>query len=139
MGLGTIGILLGTVVLTEGVSALLEHMEGDPEADVAAALQALAARNQRRAFALQSGEVAGAEHVENLMSKFNQIPSRVLTEAALARSPQPPLGQNTSLVDMVSARLGVSPQQLDKVSHPSRTGDMSSVMRQFGKPTLRTQ
>lgn len=127
--------IMGTIALVEGVMALLEHVEGDPEADVQSALQSLAAKNQRRAFSLAAGEVAGQENVEEKFARFNEIPSRVLTEAALARSPGPPVTGSSALLDMVSSRLGVSPQQLNQVSHPSRVGDMSSIMRQFGKPT----
>ena len=124
---------IGAIALFEGIAALLEHLEGDPEADVQVALQQLAAKNQRRAFALEAGEQLGTEEIERKFARFNEIPSRVLTEAAMSRMPQPPVGGDTAVLDMVSARLGVSPQQLGQASHPSRMGDMSNIARQIGK------
>ncbi len=125
---------LGIIALFEGLAALLEHIEGDPEADVAAALQQLASKNQRRAFALSATEQAGEEEVERKFALFNKIPQRFLTQAALNNAPGPLAGdQNTSLLDMVSSRLGMSSQRLGQVSHPSRMGDMSSIARQIGK------
>lgn len=134
MALGAIAGTIGIIALFEGVAALLEHMEGDPEADVQSALQQLATKSQRRAFSLSAVEQTGQEAVEQKFARFNQIPQRVLTEAALSRSPGPPLGQaDTGLLDMVSARLGIAPQQLSASSHPSRMGDMSSIARQVGR------
>ena len=121
--------ILGSIALFEGLAALLEHMEGDPEADVMMALQQLAAKNQRRAFGIQAVEQLGTEEVERSFARFNEIPSRILTQAALDRAPQPPLGRDTGVLDMVSQRLGVSPTQLGQASHPSRMGDMSQVAR----------
>lgn len=133
MAIGAIAGTIGAIALFEGIAALLEHMEGDPEADVQVALQQLAAKTQRRAFALEAGEVLGAEEIERKFARFNQIPSMVLTEAAMARTPQPPIGGDTAVLDMVAARLGVSPRSLGQASHPSRMGDMSSIAYQMGK------
>lgn len=134
MALGGIALTIGSIALFEGIAALLEHMEGDPEADVQTALQQLAAKNQRRAFAQEAGEQLGQENIERKFARFNEIPSRVLTEAAMSRTPGPSIGErDTGVLDMVAARLGVSPQQLGQVSHPSRLGDMSSVMHRVGK------
>lgn len=126
----------GSIVLFEGLAALLEHLMGNPEADVTLALQQLAAKNQRRAFATMATEQAGIEELDERFSRFNQISSRFLTQAALSRRPQPPLreGGNTALLDMVSQRIGVPPRVLDQVSSPSRMGDMSSIPRQMGVP-----
>lgn len=130
--------LFGSIALFEGVAAILEHIEGDPEADVQVALQRLAATNQRRAFAQAAGEQAGVEHLQEKFAKFNQIPSRMLTQAALSRMPGPPMGQapETGLLDMVSQRLGVSPRVLNQVSAPSRMGDMGTIARQMGTSPL---
>lgn len=133
------GIMFGSIMLFEGLAALLEHIEGDPEADVASALQRLARTNQRRAFAQQAGEVAGEEHLQQKFAKFNQIPSRLLTSAALSRMPGPELGgapRDTALLDMVATRAGVSPRVLNQVSAPSRMGDMGTVTRQMGTSPL---
>lgn len=130
----TMAGIFGTIALFEGVAALLEHIEGDPEADVALALQQLAAKNQRRAFATAAVEQQGTEALQERFAKFNRIPSRLLTQAALSRMPQPEAGGdgNTAVLDMVSQRLGVGPRVLDQVSSPSRMGDMSSIARQMG-------
>jgi hypothetical protein len=130
--------ILGSIALFEGLAATLEHIEGDPEADVQAALQALAAKNQRRAFAQAAGEVAGQEHLQERFAKFNRIPTRLLTQAALSRMPQPALTEqrDTGLMDMVSQRLGLSGRVLDQVSSPSRMGDMSTIHRQMGTSPL---
>jgi len=133
MALGAIAGTLGTIAFFEGIAALLKYMEGDPEADVATALKNLAAKNQRRAFAMAANEQLGQEEIDRKFARFNEIPSRVLTEAALDRSPSPPLGQDTGVLDMVAARLGVTPRQLNQVSHPSRLGDMSSIAYRMGK------
>ncbi len=131
--LAAIGGIMGSIALFEGLAALLEHLEGNPEADVALALQQLAAKNQRRAFATMATEQAGVEDLQERFAKFNEIPSRLLTQAALSRMPSPPAGGgNTAILDMVSQRLGVSPRVLDQVSSPSRMGDMSSIARQMG-------
>lgn len=138
MALGGIALTLGSIALFEGIAALLEKMEGDPEGDVKSALEALAAKNQRRAFALEGGEQLGQENIERKFARFNEIPSRVLTEAAMSRTPGPELGErDTGLLDMVAARLGVSPQQLQQSSHPSRMGDMSSIMHRMGRSPTR--
>ena len=133
MGLGMIAGTLGVIALFEGVAALLEHIEGDPEADVQAALQQLAARNQRRAMGVLATEQLGQEQVEEKFARFNVIPQRALTQEAIRGTPGPALGQDTGLIEMVSARLGITPQQMGRVSHPSRMGDMTSVIRQMGK------
>ncbi len=128
---GAIAGTLGIIALFEGVAALLEHLEGDPEAEVSAALQRLASKNQRRAFALAAVEQEGIEDVNQKFARFNKIPSRMLTQAAISRSPGPPIGGiDTGLLDMVSSRMGVSSQQFEQMSHPNRMGDMSSVVRQ---------
>lgn len=135
ISLATIAAIGGSIVLFEGLAALLEHIEGDPEADVAAALQQLAARNQRRAFASAAVKQQGVEALQERFARFNQIGSRFLTQAALDRQPQPPLeggGGNTALLDMVAQRLGTSSHVLDQISSPSRMGDMSSIYRQAG-------
>lgn len=130
----TMAAIGGSIVLFEGLAALLEHIEGNPEADVALALQQLAARNQRRAFATMATEQAGIEHLQERFARFNRIPSRLLTGAALSQMPQPPLreGGNTAILDMVSQQLGVPARSLEQVSSPSRMGDMSSIARRMG-------
>lgn len=107
--------------------SLLEHIEGDPEADVALALQQLAAKNQRRAFTSVAVEQMGAEQIEENFARFNRIPSRMLTAASLRGMPQPYRTRGTGVVDMVSQRLGISPQMLNEASHPSRMGDTSQI------------
>jgi hypothetical protein len=120
---------LGSIALFEGIAALLGHLEGDPEADVETALRQLAEKNQRRAFSLEVGEQEGRESVDEKFAQFNEIPSRILTKEALSRTPQPSRGErNTGLLDMVAARMGLTPEQLGKASHPSRAGDMSSML-----------
>lgn len=134
MAFGAIAGTIGIIALFEGLAAVLESIEGDPEADVKVALQQLASKNQRRAFGLAAGEQLGVENIEAKFARFNEIPSRLLTQVALSRAPQPPLGErNTAVLDMVSARLGIHPRQLEQVSHPSRMGDMSSIARQVGR------
>lgn len=126
------GILLGSIALFEGIAALLEHIEGDPEADVSLALQQLAASNQRRAFSLAATEQAGAEDVDRKFAAFNQIPSRVLSEASLLNQGRPFDTANSELLDFVSSRLRVPSRELTRISSPSRMGDMSQVHRQLG-------
>lgn len=131
--------VFGSIALFEGIAALLEHIEGDPEADVALALQQLAQKNQRRALSQVAGEQAGEEHLQAKFAKFNKIPSRLLTQAALSRMPGPELSggdRDTSVLDMVSQRLGVHPEALGRLSSPSRLGDMGSITRQMGKSPL---
>ncbi|KKN68086.1 hypothetical protein LCGC14_0455400 [marine sediment metagenome] len=123
--------LLGSIALIEGLAALLEHIEGDPEADVQVALRQLAARNQRRAFSLAAVEQAGKEDVEQQFARFNEIPSRVLSEVSLSRQGDPRTNPDTGLLDFVSARLGVPSRELSRVSAPARMGDMSQVHRRL--------
>ncbi len=124
--------ILGSIILFEGAAALLEEIVGDPEADVASALQRLSEHNQRQALGSLADEQLGIEEVERQFSQFNRIPGRILTTAALQNAPQPFQTQDTGVLDMVSQRLGVSPQMLGQASHPSRLGDMSQVYRDMG-------
>lgn len=124
--------LFGSIALFEGVAALLEHIEGDPETDVALALQQLASSNQRRAFSIAATEQAGAEDVEQKFAAFNQIPSRVLSEAAVLQQGTPFTTPDSELLDFVSSRLRVPSGELARISSPSRMGDMSQVHRRLG-------
>ncbi len=123
--------ILGSIALFEGIAALLEHLEGDPEADVALALQQLASKNQRRAFSIAATEQAGIEDVDQKFAAFNQIPSRILSEAALSRQGAPLTEPSSELLDFVSSRLRVPSKELARVSAPSRMGDMSQVFRRL--------
>jgi len=134
MAMGMIAGTLGLIALTEGLVAVLKHIEGDPEADVQMALQQLASKNQRRAMGILAGEQRGKEQVEEQFARFNEVPRRALSQSAMLQSGGPAMGQQErGLLDMVSSRLGISPEQLGQVSHPSRLGDMSSVIRRMGK------
>lgn len=133
MAVGMIVGTLGAIVLVEGVMALLKHIEGDPEADVQAALQQLASKNQRRAMGILATEQRGKEQVEEQFARFNEVPRRALSQSAMLQSGGPAMGRESGLIDMVSSRLGMSSEQLGQVSHPSRLGDMSSVIRRMGK------
>lgn len=126
--------ILGAIAAFEGIAAVLEHVMGDPEADVTTALQQLAAKNQRRAFGEMATEQAGTEYLDERFSKLNQIPSRLLTQAAMSRTGPPVVGggTNTEVLDMISQRLGISPEDLIRASSPSRMGDTSSLIRQMG-------
>lgn len=137
----TMAGIFGAIVLAEGLAAVLEQVMGDPEADVTMALQQLAAKNQRRALATMATEQAGIEHLQERFARFNRIPSRLLTQAALSRMPQPEAGgeRNTAVLDMISQRLGISPRVLNQVSSPSRMGDMSSIARQMGTSPVTSQ
>ncbi len=138
MAIGAIGGIIASIVVIEGVMAALEVMEGDPEADVQQALADLASKNQRRAFALEAGETLGDEEVEKKFARFNTVPQRALTQAALTESS--PIGvrggvpPDTALLDFVSSRMGQTPEALRSASSPRRMGDMSEVLRSIGKP-----
>jgi hypothetical protein len=132
---------LGTIVLLEGIMAVADHMAGDPEADVQAALQRLAAQNQRRAFSMAAGEQLGAEEVERKFARFNTIPRRALTQAAMMGGPgaletRAGVTPDTGLLDFVSTRLGVPPDQLMKASASRKMGDLSNALRSVGKPPV---
>ena len=137
MAIGAIAGILGSIVAIEGVMAILEHIEGDPEADVTAALSALASRNQRRAFALEAGEQLGVEDVQQRFAAFNRIPSRALSQAATLGSTaigvQAGVPPDTSLLDFVTARLRMSPDALRAASAPRRMGDLSGALRSSGR------
>ncbi len=125
--------LLGSILLFEGVAALLEEVVGDPEADVVDTLTRLSQNNQRQALGGLAREQLGAEEVERQFSAFNRIPGRILTTTSLQNAPQPFQEQDTGVLDMVSQRLGVSPQMMSQASHPNRLGDMSQVYRNMGQ------
>ncbi len=133
MAAGMIIGTLGMIALFEGVAALLEHIEGDPEADVQMALQQLASKNQRRAMSILATEQRGKEQVEEQFARFSEVPKRALSQTAMLQSGGPAMGRDAGLINMVSSRLGITPEQMGQVSHPSRLGDMSSVIRQMGK------
>jgi len=131
--IGMIASTIGIIALFEGLAAVLEHIEGDPEADVQMALQHLASKNQRRAMSSLATEQRGREHVEEKFSRFHEIPQRALSQSAMLQSGGPSMARDTGLIDMVSSRLGITPEQMGQVSHPSRMGDMSSIIRRVGK------
>lgn len=137
IGIGAIAGMLGTVVAMEGIMAIIEYIEGDPEADVQAALQALAAKNQRRAFALEATEQMGREDLQERFAQFNVIPQQALSRAATIGSAplsvQAGIPPDTGLLDFVTARLRVTPDQLRAVSAPNRVGDMSGAIRSTGR------
>lgn len=138
MAVGAIVGILGSIIAIEGLMAILEAVVGDPEADVQQALADLASKNQRRAFALEAGQVLGAEEVQRKLSRFNVIPQRALTQAAMlestALSTRAGIPQDTELLDFVSSRIGQSPEVLRSASAPRRVGDLSGVLRSVGKP-----
>lgn len=136
IGLATIALTLGSIALFEGVAALLEQITGDPEADVQAALENLAANNQRRALSQIAVEQAGADDLNEKFGRFERIPQRMLTSAALGRMPGSRAdggGQNSELINMVSQRLGLDPGVLNRASSPSRMGDTSHITRRMGR------
>ena len=137
MAAGAIVGIIATIAAIEGVMTVLEHTIGDPETDVQQALAALTAKNQRRAFALEAGEVLGEEDIQQQFSQFNFLPRRALTEAALSESApgsvRAGLEPDTSLLDFVSSRIGSSPDAMRAMSAPRRVGDMSGVFRSAGK------
>lgn len=134
--------ILAAVAAMEGIMAVLEHVQGDPEADVQAALAALARKNQRRAFALEAGEVLAQEDLDERFGSFNKVASRTLTQASLLQSPAGPragVEPSTALLDFVTQRMGVSPERLRHSSAPRRIGDMSGVQRAINKVPSGTQ
>lgn len=131
--LASAGLLFGSVMLFEGLAAILNHIEGDPEADVQVALQELVAKNQRRAFSLAAAEQAGKEDVREQASKFNSIPGRTLSNASLNVGKVTAGPPDTRLLDYVSAQLGLAPQQLSQISSPARMGDLSQMHRMGGR------
>lgn len=132
MGLAAWAGLAGSIVLYEGVMMLLEEMVGDPEAEVEVALTRLAERNQREALGFMAREQLGKEQVGRIGAAFNELPSRILSSAALRAAPQPYQDQDTGVLDMVSQRMGMTPQMMRDASNPSRMGDMSQVYRKMG-------
>ena len=130
-----LGVTIAGVVLFEGLQAILEEVVGDPEADVQLALQRLSERNQRRALDLEAGEQLGIEEIDRNFARLNRIPQRALAESALADLPQPRQGGRgpVDLLEMVSQRMGVSPQDLSRVSAPARMGDPSELFRAAGQ------
>lgn len=137
MAVGSIAGILGAIVAIEGIMAVLEHMEGDPEADVEMALKALTTRTRRRAFALEAGEQLGREDIQERFAGFHQIPQRALTQASMigsapagVRAGVPP---DTTLLDFVTARLGASAGDLRGASAPRRMGDLSGALRSAGR------
>lgn len=137
MAAGAIVGIMGAIIAIEGLMAVLEAVEGDPEADVKQALEDLVSRNQRRAFSLEAGAVAGEAEVERKFSRFNEIPRRALTQAAIGQGGsigvRAGVPQNTAILDFVSARLGRNPSELLTASAPRRVGDLSGMMRSIGK------
>lgn len=137
MALIGIAGMIGSIVAIEGIMAILEHIEGDPEADVQAALQALAAKNQRRAFALEAVEQRGKEEVQERFAQFNTIGQRTLSQVALVGSApinvQAGIPPDTGLLDFVTSRLGMSPDQMREASAPRRRGDMTGAIRSAGR------
>ncbi len=137
IGIASIAGIAGSIIAIEGIMAILEHIEGDPEADVKSALAALSAKNQRRAFALEAVEQRGQEEVQNRFARFNIPAQRTLSQAALVGSApinvQAGIPPDTGLLDFVTSRLQMSPDQLRAASAPRRRGDMTGAIRAAGR------
>ncbi len=131
--LTTIGITLGYFALFEGAAAIMKEIVGDPEQDVTAALQRLQAKTARRHVTDLAAEQATSEDIDEQFAQFNQIPQRALSEAAILQNSPNPNPQDTGLLDYVSQRLRVPPREFERISSPSRLGDMSSLHRTMGK------
>ncbi len=124
--------LLGTFALFEGVAAIMGEVTGDPEADVQAALQRLQAKTQRRHATELAAEQASREDIDEQFAQFNQIPQRALSEASLLQQSSNPTPEDTGLMDYVTSRLGLPGHEFERLSSPSRMGDMSSIHRKLG-------
>jgi hypothetical protein len=142
VGLGTIGAIMAYLVVTEGGLALLKHMTGDPEADVQRALESVATESAMQAQAQMTGEIAGQEEIQRKFARFQPLASQALSASALGGSPgalaslrggrEVTRGQDTDLLDLVSTRLGMSPQQLTALTSPRRAGDYTGLAREVG-------
>ncbi len=126
------GVTLGYFVLFEGMAAIMKEITGDPEADVQAALQRLQAKTARRHATDLAAEQATAEDIDEQFAQFNEIPGRALSEAAILSNSPNPNPPDTALLDYVSQRLRVPAREFDRLSAPSRLGDMSSLHRGIG-------
>jgi len=131
----TVAGIAGSMVLLEGLYALVEHMVGDPEADVEMALRNLASKNQRRAM----HQLGAQGRYEDMMAAqhgnpMNQVFERGLTSAAMNTGGGPFLQESQGdLLRSIEARLGVQPGQLASMSSPERAGDMSSIYHAAGR------
>jgi hypothetical protein len=128
------------LVVTEGGLALLKHMTGDPEADVQRALESVATESAMQAQAQMTGETAGQEEIQRKFARFQPLASQALSASALGGTPgalasmrgNREVAGDTDLLDLVSARLGMAPQQLTALSSPRRAGDYTGLLREAG-------
>lgn len=135
--------ILATIVFTEGIFAYLEAKEGDPEADTAKLLENIQIQNQLAARTSLAAEQQGEERIQEQFAGFNRLGSQALSAATLASSPrqvghalrqgQEVKAGQSDLLELVAAKMGITPEQFAKRTHPGRMGDMTGLMRAVGK------
>lgn len=127
--LANVGAMLASYLLFEGISAFAENYNGDPEAAVAKALQNQAAESQFGALQ----EFSRPSRVGEFMGKtFSGIaPQKSLTEMAMMRNglydrTDP---DNTPVLNFVSSKLGITPDEFAQRTSPTRMGDLSGITK----------
>lgn len=136
----TMAGIAGSIVLFEGLAALMESIVGDPEQDVTMALRRLASKNQRRAMSQLASEQRFQETMDERLAPINSATSRALTSAAMNQAPGGFVQESEpSMIDSIEKRLGLQSGHLARVSSPQRMGDMSSIYHQAGLPTPQSQ
>lgn len=140
-----VGSLLAYLVIVEGGMALWDKLQGDPEADVANALQQIQMESQLNARASLAAEQQGEERIQEQFSGFGGLGREALTSAAQLRRPGAvaglrggrevqgtPMGGGGDLLNYVSTKLGIPPEELTKRASPARGGDYTSIARSVG-------
>lgn len=130
----TVAGIAGTIVLFEGLAALMESMVGNPEQDVQMALRQLAAKNQRRAIGQLASEQAYSEDMNERLAPLNSMMSRALTSNAMNEGPGLYLKDSSpTMLSNIERKLGVPPGHLARISSPTRMGDTSPIFHAVGK------
>lgn len=135
--LGGIASLLAYVVVSEGIVAAIDHFTGDPEGDAQRALQQLSVQQQVEAQGTLALEQEQREDLDKTFSKFNRIPGQILSKASLAQEDATAIRGNqpvdTGVLDFVSGKLNISPEDLSRRTSPGRLGDYTGVINSINK------
>lgn len=146
MALGATATLIGSVLLIEGILAFINNATGDPKGDVQRTLEQTAIQSQLRASQELALEQQQEEELQGQFARFNRPAQQALSSAAILGSPggvagarggqvvQGQVPQGTELLDLVSARVGLSPDELRSLTSSGRVGDLTSLPQAAGGP-----
>jgi hypothetical protein len=128
LGKGNVVTAIATILVGEIISRAMNETGGDPEAAVERILAAGQQKAQVEAIMKTS---QGVEEQESLAEHYRGLrPDRTLTAMALQQrdpSSREITPDRTPVLEYISKKLGMTPDDLKSLSSPSRMGDYSEL------------